>query len=71
MESVYFRKRLFFTNKLNSFHLLDKEKFLEELEDLTGDKRQEILTPGEKSASFGIDTEEQANRVYEMIQEYI
>ena len=50
---------------------LDEEKFLEELEDLTGKRRQEILTPGEKSASFGIDTEEQANRVYEMIQEYI
>ncbi|MFW6141215.1 MAG: hypothetical protein ACOC53_01490, partial [Candidatus Saliniplasma sp.] len=35
---------------------LDKEKFLEQLEELTGKKRQEILT--QKSVRFNIDTKE-------------
>jgi len=50
---------------------LDREQFLEEIEILTGNKRQEILTPGEKSASFGINSKEEADRIYEMVENFV
>lgn len=57
---------------LNNFpDELDREKFLRKIEDLTGEKRQEILTPSGKSTSFGINSKEDADRVYEMVEEFV
>jgi len=48
---------------------LDKEEFLEEIEELTGNKKQEIST--KKNASFGINSKEEADKIYEMVERYI
>jgi len=50
---------------------VDKDELLKEIEELTGKKREEFLTPGDKSPSFGINSKKEADRVYEMVEKFV